>query len=304
MAGMLPAATGTDTGGSIRIPAAICGVVGIKPTYGRISLRGIIPLSSSLDHPGPMARSVEDCAILLGAMSGYDPGDSKSIDSPIPDYRRGLNDPVNGLTAGVPREFFSKLQPGVRAAVETAITTLEDLGIAIRDVDVPTIEEAWSISSKILGVEAAAYHHKWMNERPEEYDPQVLQRLQSGATVSAVDYILAQQLRDDFSQRYRDSLQGVDVLVSPTEPITATVIGEDTVLVEGDTEPTLNQLVSLTRPHNLTGMPSMSVPCGFDEQGLPTGLQIAGKHFDEATVLRVAYAYEQATDWHSHRPTL
>ena len=304
MAGMVPAATGSDTGGSIRIPASICGVVGIKPTYGRVSLYGIIPLSGSLDHPGPMARSVEDCAILLEAMAGYDPKDASSSDLPVPSYREGLKTPIRGLRAGLPKEFFTTLQPGVRAAVEKAVTALQDLGISMREVDTPTQDDAWTISTGILGPEATAYHRKWIEERPEDYDPQVLNRLRSSMSVSEEDYAKAQQEKVRFTQQYREVMQGLDVLVAPTEPITATKIGEDTVVINGEEKPTLNQLVLLTRAFNITGMPAISVPCGFDEQGLPVGLQIAGKPFDEATVLRVAYAYEQATPWHTRRPNL
>ena len=304
MAGMVPAATGTDTGGSIRIPASICGVVGIKPTYRRVSLHGIIPLSSSLDHPGPLARSVEDCAILLEAMAGHDPKDTNSRDLPVPSYREGLKQPVRGLIAGLPKEFSLHLQPGVRAAVGKAVKVLEGLGISVREVDVPALDDAWTISTGILGPEAAAYHQKWMEERPGDYDPQVLNRLQSSVSIPAVDYIRAQQRKVLFTQQYHEVMSGLDVLVAPTEPITAPKVGEDTVVVDGEEKPTLNQLVLLNRSFNVTGMPSISVPCGFDEQGLPVGLQIAGKPFDEATVLKVAYAYEQATSWHERRPDI
>jgi aspartyl-tRNA(Asn)/glutamyl-tRNA(Gln) amidotransferase subunit A len=304
MTGMMPAATGTDTGGSIRIPASICGVVGIKPTYGRVSLHGIIPLSSSLDHAGPLARTVEDCAILLEAMAGHDPKDTNSRDLPVPSYREGLKQPVRGLTAGLPREFFLHLQPGVRAAVKKAVIVLEGLGISVREVDVPGLDYAWTIFTGIVGPEAVAYHHEWMEERPGDYDPRVLNRLRSSVSIPAVDYIKAQQRKVLFTQQYLEVMSGLDVLVAPTEPMTAPKIGEDTVVVDGEEKPTMNQLVLLNRPFNLTGMPSISVPCGFDDQGLPVGLQIAGKPFDEATVLNVAYAYEQATIWHERRPDI
>ncbi len=305
MAGMLPAATGSDTGGSIRIPSAICGVVGIKPTYGRVSLRGIIPLSGSLDHAGPMARSVEDCAILLEAMAGHDPKDPRSVDLPVPSYRNSLRQSVKGLRAGVPRgEFFGALQPAVRDAVEKAIATLEELGVSVEEVEVPSMDEAVTVSLGLLGPEAAAYHKRWMDERPGDYDPQVLRRLQAGSSVSVEEYEKAKQGKADFTRRYQDVMKDLDLLLAPTEPVTAPKIGESSMVIDGVKEATQNLMVHLNRPFNITGMPAITVPCGFDEDGLPVGLQIAGKPFDEATVLRTAYAYEQATPWHTRRPAL
>ena len=171
-------------------------------------------------------------------------------------------------------------------------------------MDVPALDDAWEISSGILGPEAAAYHQQWMEERQGDYDPQVLRRLQNSVNTLAVDYIDAKRRKALFTEQYNHVMSGLDVLISPTEPITAPKLGEDTVVINGEEKPTLNQLVLLNRPFNLTGMPSISVPCGFDEQGLPVGLQIAGKLYDEAMVLKVAYAYEQATTWHERRPNI
>ena len=303
--GMIPAATGSDTGGSIRIPASICGVVGIKPTYGRVSKHGVIPLSWSLDHTGPMTRTVEDCAILLQAMSGYDPKDPGSRDIPVPNYLVEMKQSVKGLKAGLPvKEFYNRLQGGVREKVEQAIKVLEQLGVSVEEVDVPSMDEAAAISLGILGPEVAAYHRKWVEERPEDYFPQVLTRIKSGMFVPAVDYIKAHQARARFTQGYLKAMEGLDLLITPTEQLTAPKIEETVVTIDGVEEATQNLMVALNRPFNLTGFPAMSVPCGFDENDLPVGLQIIGKPFQEGVVLRTAFNYEQATPWHSKRPNL
>jgi aspartyl-tRNA(Asn)/glutamyl-tRNA(Gln) amidotransferase subunit A len=305
MAGMIPAATGSDTGGSIRIPASLCGVVGIKPTYGRVSRSGVIPLSWSLDHAGPMARSVEDCAILLQAMAGHDPKDDSSSTRPVPDYRAALGQGIRGLRVGVPRaQFFTGLQDGVRTAVEKALVVLEQLGLFIQEIDIPNLDEFGAVSLGILGPEAAAYHQQWLRERPDDYPLDVLNRLQASMSIPAVDYVMAQQSRTRLSERLVHIMEQVDLLVTPTEPMTAPRIGDTTVVIDGEERTTQGLLTLLTRPFNVTGMPAISVPCGFDEQELPVGLQIAGRPFDEATVLRAAHAYERATPWHTMRPGL
>ena len=305
MAGLVPAATGSDTGGSVRIPSSICGIVGIKPTYGRISKYGLVPLAWSLDHPGPMARSVEDCAILLQAMAGHDPKDASSSDAPVSDYRAGLRRDVRGLRAGLPKEmFFEELQDGVRRVVEQAIGVLEGLGIAVEEISLPEVHDAASITAGILGGEATSYHQQWLRERPQDYDPQVLSRLEAHLFVPAVDYIRAQQARTRFAQRIREVMERVDILVTPTEPMSVPRIGETTMVLNGESRPTQGLLTLFTRVFNAVGTPAISVPCGFDQRGTPVGLQIAGRAFDEATVLQVAYAYEQATEWHTLRPKL
>ena len=305
MAGMLPAATGSDTGGSIRIPASICGVVGIKPTYGRVSKHGVVPLSWSLDHAGPMARSVEDCAVLLQAMAGHDPKDPGSREIPVPDYVAEMKRPVKGLKAGLPRkEFFVRLQQGVSDAVEKAIETLEGMGVEVHEVDVPSMDDAVAISLGILGPEVAAYHRKWIEERPGDYVPQVLTRIKSGMFVPAVDYIKSHQARAKFTQGYLDAMNDLDILITPTEQLTAPKMEESRVTIDGVEETTQNLMLWHNRPFNITGFPAISVPCGFDDKGLPVGLQIVGKPFQEGTVLQAAYAYEQATPWHEKRPQL
>lgn len=305
MAGLVPAATGSDTGGSIRIPSSFCGAVGIKGTYGRVSRHGLVPLSWSLDHPGPMARSVEDCAILLGAMAGYDPKDPFSSKFPVPDYRSGLKQGLQGLRVGVPRDlFFEEVQDEVRERVEEAIDVLKRLGASVRDVSFPEVHAATAISAGILGAEATAYHLPWMKERPQDYSAQTLVRLESHVIIPATDYIHAQQARTRFIQQVRQLMETVDVLVAPTVGVTAPRMGESTKVVNGQEYPTQVLLTMLTRVFNCSGGPVISVPCGFDDFGLPVGLSIYGRDFEESTVFRTAYAYEQATEWHTLRPKL
>ncbi|MBI4200281.1 MAG: amidase [Chloroflexi bacterium] len=303
-AGLLPAATGSDTGGSIRVPAALCGVVGLKPTYGRVSRYGAIPLAWSLDHVGPMARTVEDTAILLGAMAGHDSRDPTSSALPVPDYRAAMKQGVRGLRAGILYEWMAAVQPGVLRAVEAAVRVLEEMGIAVQQVSLPVLEEAAAVSTAVLGSEAAAFHRRWLREQPEAYSQEVLARLQANLQIPAVEYLRGQQGRRRLIQRVLGAMEPLDVLVAPMTPITAPRLGEVAVTIHGEERTTQALLTLFSRLFNITGLPAISVPCGFDEQGLPVGLQIAGKPFQEATVLRVAYAYEQATPWHSMRPTL
>jgi aspartyl-tRNA(Asn)/glutamyl-tRNA(Gln) amidotransferase subunit A len=305
MAGLVTAATGSDTGGSIRMPSAICGIAGIKPTYGRVSKYGLIPLSWSLDHAGPMARSVEDCAILLQAMAGHDPRDNSSSVTPVPNYRLGLQAGVQGLRVGLPRElFFDSVQEEVKRSVEQAIEVMKGLGMSIHELSWPEAHDAVAITTGILGVEAATYHRRWLRECPQEYDPATLSRLQAQSVIPAVDYLLAQQARTKFVQRFSQIMEKVDVLVTPTEPVVVPRIGETTMAINGKEYPTQSLLTNFTRVFNVAGTPAMSIPCGFSTRGTPIGMQVIGKHFDEATVLRVAYSYEQATKWHTLRPSL
>ncbi|MBI4198939.1 MAG: Asp-tRNA(Asn)/Glu-tRNA(Gln) amidotransferase subunit GatA [Chloroflexi bacterium] len=303
MARLLPGTAGSDTGGSIRIPASLCGCVGLKPTYGRVSRHGTVPVSWTLDHMGPLARTVEDCAVLLQAMAGHDPGDPSSSAAPVPNYRAALRRGVRGLRAGVPKEhFFDELEDGVRAAVRGAIAALEDLGVAVQEVSIPAVYQAAAISSTIQGAEAFTYHQRWLKERPQDYSPQVRERLLGRAVIPAVDYLFAQQARVRFIREFQKVMQKVDVLVIPTSPVTAPRVEQSTVVLGGQERPIEGLFSVLTRVFNIAGMPAISVPCGFDGRGLPVGLQIAGRPFEEATVLLVAHAYEQATQWHASRP--
>ncbi len=288
---------GTDTGGSIRQPAALCGILGLKPTYGRVSRLGLLAFGSSLDQIGPLTRTVEDAAIVLQAIAGRDPLDASSAGEPVPDYRAALRDGVGGLRLGVPREFsFEGLDPEVEAAVRKAIALLGEMGARVAEVPLPHIAEAPAAVTAIMLPEALAYHQKWVAERPDDYGDDVRYRLEMGALYSAVTHVQAQRFREMIVQAWRrDVFSKVDILATPTTLVPAPPI------LEGGLDATFS-LIRLTNPLNLMGVPAISVPCGFTPPGLPIGLQLIGRWFDEATVLRAAHAYEQATDWHKRRP--
>ena len=294
---------GSDTGGSVRIPAALCGLAGLKPTYGRLSRYGLTPLSWCLDHPGPMTRTVEDCALVMNAVAGYDPKDPASADVPVPDYAAALTRDIVGLRVGVPREYFEyPLDPQVEAATRKAIDTLRELGASVTEVSWPMYRYAMAISNTILMAEATAYHSKVIRASGPQLDPMVRIRLEAGAFISAADYVQAQRARSLFIRQSRELLEGVDLLVGPTEPITAPTIGDARVQIGDTVVGAIAALTQYTRPFNLNGFPAITVPCGFSGDGLPIGLQLAGRPFDEETVLRAAHAYEQATEWHLQRP--
>lgn len=295
--GECPAALGTDTGGSIRIPASLCGIVGLKPTYGRVSKRGVLPLSWSLDHVGPMTRTVADAAIVLQAIAGYDEGDGSSVDEPVPDYNAAPNGGLRGLRVGVPREFFfENVDPEVEKSVQSAIGVLGELGAIVTEVEVPLIAEIPGALTAMMLPEALAYHQKWMAERPDDYGDDVRYRLELGSGYLAVHYVQAQRLRGIAVEAWRqDVFPKVDLVATPTTPVTARPISE------GDLQVTFS-LIRFTNLFNFLGVPAISLPCGFSTEGLPIGLQLAGRWWDEGTMLRAAHAYEQATEWHKRRP--
>ena len=295
--GECPAALGTDTGGSIRIPASLCGIVGLKPTYGRVSKRGVLPLSWSLDHVGAMTRTVADAAIVLQAIAGYDEGDGSSVDEPGPDYNAAPNGGLRGLRVGVPREFFfENVDPEVEKSVQSAIGVLGELGAIVTEVEVPLIAEIPGALTAMMLPEALAYHQKWMAERPDDYGDDVRYRLELGSGYLAVHYVQAQRLRGIAVEAWRqDVFSKVDLIATPTTPVTARPISE------GDLQVTFS-LIRFTNLFNFLGLPAISLPCGFSTEGLPIGLQLAGRWWDEGTMLRAAHAYEQATEWHKRRP--
>lgn len=292
-------AMGTDTGGSIRIPASLCGTVGLKPTFGRVSKAGLLPLSWSLDHAGPLTRTAEDAAIVLQAIAGRDERDDWSSHEPVPDYTASLRDGVKGLRIGVPDSFFNEsLLPEIDAAVKEAVKVLEGLGAAVEPVTLPFIADIPNAVTAIMLPEALAYHQKWMAERPEDYADDVRYRLELGSAFLAVDYVQAQRFREMAVRAWRDEVfSKFDLIATPSTQTTATPIEASDLSV-------VFSLIRLTNPLNLLGIPAISVPCGFSPDGLPIGLQLAGRWWDEATVLRAAHAYEQATDWHKKRPSL
>jgi aspartyl-tRNA(Asn)/glutamyl-tRNA(Gln) amidotransferase subunit A len=292
-AGMACAAIGTDTAGSIREPAALCGCVGIKPTYGRVSSRGVIPLSTSLDHVGPLAASVEDAAIMLQAIAGYDPGDITSAEVPVTDYVSGLKEGAKDLRVGVPRAyFFEDLDPEVASAVEHALTGIATLGAHIKEVrlEVPT-------DRTLQAAEAYAYHAEDVAKHPELYQAETVRRIRTGEKVTAAEYMQKRRELEVARRNIRDVFADVDLLVTPTTPLPAPTIAD--LRANADAlRPAELKLLRHTRPFNVWGLPAISVPCGFTQGGLPIGFQIAGPHWREDLVLRLAFAYEQATAWH------
>jgi aspartyl-tRNA(Asn)/glutamyl-tRNA(Gln) amidotransferase subunit A len=304
-AGLAPLALGSDTGGSIRIPAALCGITGLKPTYGRASRAGVLPLSWSMDHVGPMARSAADCALALRPMAGYDPADATTSVLPVPDYLAALTGDVKGLRVGLLRRFFlESATPEVRAAVEQAVATLQGLGAVVDDVELPSVGVVAAASFAIVATEALAYHAEWLRSRAGDYQPDVGERLRMGAFVSGLHYVRAQQARALVRDEVDAVLARRDVLLAPTTPLPATVPGEKDAALGDGTSDVRSALIRLTRPFNFSGHPACSLPCGFTASGLPIGLQLVGRPFDEATVLRAADAYQRATDWHTRHPVL
>ena len=304
-AGQCTITTGSDTGGSIRIPAALCGIVGLKPTYGRVSRHGLTPLAWSMDHPGPMVRTVEDAAITMNVIAGHDPLDVASADLPVPDYTSALTGDVRGLRIGMPRQYFeAPLDPEVRQAVDTALKLMESMGAELIEVDFPEFNDAAAISTTMLMAEAtASFRDLLASDGNSIYEP-VRLRLEAGLFISAADYLRAQQARSAFDRAARRLLDDVDLLAGPTEPVTAPPLLQPQVLAGEHEIGTVPALTQYTRPYNITGFPAISVPCGFSAEDLPIGLQLAGRPFDEETILRAAFAFEQATDWHTRRPPL
>jgi aspartyl-tRNA(Asn)/glutamyl-tRNA(Gln) amidotransferase subunit A len=298
-------AMGTDTGGSIRIPSALCGLVGLKPTYGRLSRYGITVLSWSQDHPGPMARTVEDCALVMNAVAGYDPCDPSSTNHSVPDFTQSLTENIKGLRVGVPKEpFEDPVDLEVEHFVRSAIELLGKLGATIHEISWPLYHESKAIASTILMAEATAYHSPLMKRQGSRLDPKVRLRLEAGLLISAVDYLQAQRARRLFYQQSCDLFKKVDLLAGPTVPITACSIGMEEVQIGNIRMGVIPALTQHTRPYNLNGFPAITIPCGFSKNGLPVGFQLAGKPFDEAVVLRAAFAYEQATKWHQRSPLI
>ena len=302
-AGLCAAALGTDTAGSVRLPAAQCGVVGLKPTYGRISIQDVIPLAWSLDHVGPITRTVEDAALLLNVLAGWVPTDPTSARAEGADFRDGLEGGVHGLRCGVLRGyFFDGLQPDVAVAVDAALDVLRDLGAVLVDVDWPAAHLSNSATWTIILAEASAYHREWLHSRSDDYAPEVRANLELGEHVPATAYLQAQRVRGVLQAQVGEILSRVDALVSPMLAITSPRIGQTAIEVGGKVKEINPVFIRLADPFNLTGLPAISVPCGFGQDGLPIGLQVAARPFDEPTVLRVARAYEAATDWHLRRP--
>ncbi len=318
---LAPASTGTDTGGSIRQPAALCGITGLKPTYGRVSRYGMIAFASSLDQAGPMARSAEDCALMMNAMAGFDERDSTSIDRDVPDYSASLNEPLAGLRIGLPKEYFAEgLDNGVATAVQAAIEEYKKLGAEIVDISLPNtglsvpayyVVAPAECSSNLSRFDGVRFGYRCDNpkdledlykrSRGEGFGAEVKRRIMIGAYVLSAGYydayyIKAQKARQLISQDFKQAFEKVDVIMGPTSPTVAFNLGEKT-----DDPVTMYLSDAYTIATNLAGLPGMSVPCGFVGQR-PVGLQIIGNYFDEARLLNVAHQYQQNTDWHTQAP--
>jgi aspartyl-tRNA(Asn)/glutamyl-tRNA(Gln) amidotransferase subunit A len=304
-AGQCTITMGSDTGGSVRIPAALCGIVGLKPTYGRVSRAGLTPLSWSLDHPGPMVRTVEDAALTMNVIAGPDPRDHVTAGMAVPDYTQALTGDVRGLRIGVVKEFFDgPIDAELAGLVQGAIEVLGELGAEIVEVSLPMFQYAQPISNVILSAEATAAHRDLLLSDGDKLYPQVRDRLEEGLFISAGEYLRAQQARQVFCQQVAGLLENVDLLAGPVEPVTAPEILARRIDIDGESVPAVPLLTRYTRVYNITGSPAISVPCGFSGDGLPVALHLAGRNFDESTVLRAGYAYQQATDWHRRRPPI
>jgi aspartyl-tRNA(Asn)/glutamyl-tRNA(Gln) amidotransferase subunit A len=291
---------GTDTGGSIRIPASLCGVVGLKPTFGRVSLSGVVPLSESLDHAGPIARSVKDVCILLEATAeAYPPGAKR------PDHRKLAKDRPQRFRIGRPKDFyFERVEEEIVLAVEAAINVLKRHGGRVRDVSLPHLSDAMGPCISVTLAEATLYHESqgFFPARAGDYSEDLKSRLEAGSQVSALDYLRAREARREASADFEAAFERVDVIAAPTTPVAAVDIGTREVKIAGETEALRGALLRLTRPANFTGHPALSLPCGFTRAGLPIGLQLIGRRDGEAELLAIADLYETLTDWTKRRP--
>jgi aspartyl-tRNA(Asn)/glutamyl-tRNA(Gln) amidotransferase subunit A len=297
VAGLTTIATGSDTGGSIRAPAALCGIVGVKPTYGRVSRAGLVPLSWSMDHVGPMTRTVADAALTLEAMAGHDEADPTSSDRPVPRYVDALREELRGVRVGVGLDHFGEgLEPAVEAAFREAVEVLRGLGAKVVPVHLPSAGRLGPPASVITAWESFALHAATLRREGREYGPKARAHIAAGAFFTGADVALAHQLRTAWAQEAARAFADIDVLVTPTLPFTR-VTREGWIQVAPDTS-------WATRHWNLTGQPALTLPCGHDEGGAPVALQVVARHFDEATMFAVAHAFERATSHHRRRPTL
>jgi aspartyl-tRNA(Asn)/glutamyl-tRNA(Gln) amidotransferase subunit A len=299
-AGLVLGGTGSDTGGSIRGPAALCGIAGIKPTYGLVSRAGVLPLAFSLDHAGPMAWTADDCAMLLQAMAGYDPADPASADRPIPDYRRALSGNVKGLRLGIVRHFYetdNPANPATRQAMDGALRKFEELGCSVREVTLSPLSEWSACGVMIMLAEGYAIHEDNLRRRFTDYGAAFRDRMALAGLITGADYVQATRRRRELIAEFDRAMTDIDLIVtasSPSEAPRIEAVGKFAIL----------ERPLLTMPFNVTGSPAMSVCCGFTEAGLPLAVQIVGKPFADGSVLNLAHAYERATPWRSRRPNL
>jgi len=300
------AAIGTDTGGSIRIPGSVNGVVGLKPTYGRVSKFGVFPMSPTLDTVGPLARTAEDCALMLGAIAGFDPLDGGSIDEPVQDYAAAVRSGVKGLRLGVDRDFFfyKHLSDDVRKAAEATVERLVELGAEVVPVRLPELDAVAAVGMTILLADTSEWHHRLLRSHADKYVPATRLMLELGEIVLAAPYVHAQRARAALRERVRNSfsMHRLDCLIGPTIPQTTMPVEKLSVDLTGEGETALSMFLHHCFMGNVFGIPALSFPCGFSSSGLPIGFQVYGRPFQESALFRIAHAYQQVTDWHSRRP--
>jgi len=299
------AALGSDTGGSIRMPAHFCGVTGFKTTVGLISRAGAMPLSQSLDTVGPLAQTVEDCALLVGLMAGADSADPTTSTRAVPDYMSAATGSMKGMKIGVPTAFYVEdLDPEVARVLDETIATLGKEGAEIVKVELPDQRQLSAACQLVLAAEAAAFHKRWLIERPQDYGAQVLMRLQNGLAIPAVSYLEAMRWRGAALAAHLAAVTGVDAVIAPVAPMPAVTIAESDIGNSHDAEAVIQRITRFTRPINYLGLPSLSIPAGFTAKGLPVGMQLIGRPFDEAGLTRIGAAFQRATDYHQQVPKL
>ena len=297
--GMAMAALGTDTGGSIRIPASLCGVVGLKPTYGRVSLRGILPLSWNLDHAGPITRKVEDAALMLQVMGGYDELDPTSVKTLPGDYSSHLGDGMRDRKIAIAvGSYIEDSDPEILAAIRAAALILKEQGVSIAEINMDFLREGALANGIMTQADGAAFHRERLKEHPDWFGADIRLRLETGAAFTSSEYILARRAQAEIKRKCDLIFEQHDVLLLPTTPITAPVLEGENAIERA------RQLTRFTAPFNLTGLPALSVPCGFTKEGLPIGLQIVSRAWNEAGVLRAGYAFQEATEWYKRKPEI
>ena len=304
--GLCAGALGSDTGGSVRGPAGFCGIVGLRPTYGRVTRHGVIPMCWSMDTVGPMTRTVADCALMLNAIAGKDPLDPTSGDAPVPDYTATLDGGVRGLRIGLPTEMFDYegLDADVRESVLRAVSVLEEQGASAEEVSLPMCENSGAVFIGTADVDCAAYHSDWLRTRPDDYDWSTRARLESASLAPAWAYLRAQRARELIRRELTAALARYDIIILPTGPVAAPTIEASTGKPGGYYQGRLDLgRRRYTSPAALAGLPALSIPSGFSEAGLPIGMQLIGKQFAESTLFRAGHAYESATEWHTQHPT-
>ena len=304
VSGFCAGALGTDTGGSVRIPAAMCGAVGLKPTYGRVGVSGVVELAQSLDCVGPICRRVADIGIMMNALAGYDSCDVNSENRPVPDYAQALGGSVNGMKAGVPQQHcFEDLHPDVETSVAEAVEVLTKLGVDVIELDLPSIPDAHQATLTMLMAEASHFHQRRLAENREDYGLDVREMLENGQKFSAADYVTAVRSRERTRREFARAFERVGFILTPTVPVPAPLRSKMDTSDGSDSNLIRPRLTQNTRIFNLIGLPAISVPCGFTKEGLPVGLQIVGRWWAERELLQVAHVYEQATPWHRVHPS-